>query len=441
MGDIELTVDQPIVDITEDAESIISVEVTDEAALQITMLGGESPIIPGTATQYWTGLKAWAELEKEAVAGLLLTDSPQFAGMTLTGALNALSVNVNTSLQLSRTAGHGVIYDAAGDLWLRSADDAFLHLQPYGKGDVTFFASNEYAADNGLIYINVFKTGWAHCSNLQIKGDRTTGELRFTVNDDAHGNYISALVWGLPEATSLWAIKNAALDTTFFSVDGAGLVAASVSVNTPKLYNSAGDLKIQPDVQGDVDFFSDTDVADAANGKILQIWRKAAEGDIGLQIYIDQFQQARISTHALVLSSGTGNMQISASAGSLYLQGLTAAAGDIYLFSSSSGNRYLRIRGYITAVTAVKYVSLAVLDTDDMFHIARQDANILGLSVDMPLKVTGDAELDGALNHDGATAGFYGTAPIAQAVLATGAGATVDNVITALQNLGLVKQA
>lgn len=37
--------------------------------------------------------------------------------------------------------------------------------------------------------------------------------------------------------------------------------------------------------------------------------------------------------------------------------------------------------------------------------------------------------------------GFYGVTAIARAVLATGAGATVDNVITALQNLGLVKQS
>lgn len=37
--------------------------------------------------------------------------------------------------------------------------------------------------------------------------------------------------------------------------------------------------------------------------------------------------------------------------------------------------------------------------------------------------------------------GFYGVAPIARAVLATGAGASVDDVITALQNLGLVKQS
>lgn len=37
--------------------------------------------------------------------------------------------------------------------------------------------------------------------------------------------------------------------------------------------------------------------------------------------------------------------------------------------------------------------------------------------------------------------GFYGVSPVSRATLATGAGATVDNVITALQNLGLVKQS
>ena len=37
--------------------------------------------------------------------------------------------------------------------------------------------------------------------------------------------------------------------------------------------------------------------------------------------------------------------------------------------------------------------------------------------------------------------GFHGVTPVARQLLATGAGATVDNVITALQNLGLVKQS
>ena len=36
--------------------------------------------------------------------------------------------------------------------------------------------------------------------------------------------------------------------------------------------------------------------------------------------------------------------------------------------------------------------------------------------------------------------GFFGVTPIIPPVLATGTGATVDNVITALQNLGLITQ-
>jgi len=63
------------------------------------------------------------------------------------------------------------------------------------------------------------------------------------------------------------------------------------------------------------------------------------------------------------------------------------------------------------------------------------------LATDYGLTVGAALTVGGALNHDGATAGFYGTAPIAQAVLATGTVKTVDDVITALQNLGLVKQS
>lgn len=52
--------------------------------------------------------------------------------------------------------------------------------------------------------------------------------------------------------------------------------------------------------------------------------------------------------------------------------------------------------------------------------------------------------LQGTTNVVGATGqqvGFYGHAASAQQVLATGAAHTVDDVITALQNLGLVKQS
>lgn len=56
---------------------------------------------------------------------------------------------------------------------------------------------------------------------------------------------------------------------------------------------------------------------------------------------------------------------------------------------------------------------------------------------------SGTDGLDGGVqvSRTGGLLGFYGVSPIARAVLATGAGATVDNVITALQNLGLVSQS
>ena len=46
-----------------------------------------------------------------------------------------------------------------------------------------------------------------------------------------------------------------------------------------------------------------------------------------------------------------------------------------------------------------------------------------------------------AVGSSGSSLGFYGTTPTTQQTLSTGSGATVDNVITALQNLGLVKQS
>ncbi len=51
--------------------------------------------------------------------------------------------------------------------------------------------------------------------------------------------------------------------------------------------------------------------------------------------------------------------------------------------------------------------------------------------------------IGGSLQHGTSTSqiGFYGVSPISRPTLATGSGATVDDVITALQNLGLVKQS
>jgi len=83
-------------------------------------------------------------------------------------------------------------------------------------------------------------------------------------------------------------------------------------------------------------------------------------------------------------------------------------------------------------------------------HISNQGNAAIGVSVGLVIdSQSGSASnwafASGAGIHQfgdsAATIGFYGVTPIARATLATGAGATVDNVITALQNLGLVKQS
>jgi hypothetical protein len=66
---------------------------------------------------------------------------------------------------------------------------------------------------------------------------------------------------------------------------------------------------------------------------------------------------------------------------------------------------------------------------------AETDSGYNGLFVD----ASNDAV--NIMHHGSGKVGFYGATPITCAVLATGASATVDNVISALQALGLVKQS
>jgi len=54
--------------------------------------------------------------------------------------------------------------------------------------------------------------------------------------------------------------------------------------------------------------------------------------------------------------------------------------------------------------------------------------------------VTGELELDGALNHDGPTVGFYGTAPVTKPIVtgSRGGNAAVTSLLTALAGMGLI---
>lgn len=93
-----------------------------------------------------------------------------------------------------------------------------------------------------------------------------------------------------------------------------------------------------------------------------------------------------------------------------------------------------------TAKTAADLTQISIIATSmpTLVHITDSPPNLV---IAGDIEVQSNSYLGGNLNHYGNNAGFYGTAPIAQAVLATGAGRTVDDIIAALQNLGLVKQS
>lgn len=55
------------------------------------------------------------------------------------------------------------------------------------------------------------------------------------------------------------------------------------------------------------------------------------------------------------------------------------------------------------------------------------------------LMAKGEAEIDGALNHDGETAGFFGKTPAKQPDVAAAGSVTAKELCEALETLGLVK--
>lgn len=149
------------------------------------------------------------------------------------------------------------------------------------------------------------------------------------------------------------------------------------TLSTSEIYNTGGDLKIQPDVQGDVVLFGDTDVGDEEGGKKLIINRKAAEEDAYGTLFLDEYNNLNIDMNW----SGSG----------IYLtgaDGISIIYTSFFIGADWEGegiNSEFFHYGYITAAETGKAVGFQLDDTDDIYHLTREDANILGFSVDMPL--------------------------------------------------------
>ncbi len=247
---------------------------------------------------------------------------------------------------------------------------------------------------------------------------------------------------------------------TFTGLTLGGSVSGITSLDCDEIANLNGDLKIEPDVQGDVVLFGDTQVDNADSGKQLKVFRMAAEGDKYIKFYVDASQRGIIETDGTlkIISSGaqwdnTGNLRLNYTAGgditcfdgtdvgdavdgkSFYIyrkaaEGdcnirlytdqyqrniITVAGGNLHLqpdgsrdiefgASCDSGqNPYFKHYGYITAAGDERGVFWQVNDTDDYFHLTREDSNIKGFEIEMPTVITDGTDtvtiIDDTNNH------------------------------------------
>ena len=207
------------------------------------------------------------------------------------------SVHLSVDMASGITSMSGVNTSKIGN------SDGILKLNPDATGIVELFGDADVDnSENGrMLYV------WRRAP----EGD---DYLRFYISDNRVGVVSAPLdltVYGGESVTLQSGAENvifrvgddAGVFGTYFknssnaiigSVDSLGNAQFNVSIDVPEISNTLGLLKIQPDVQGDVEVFGDTDVGNDENSKILKIWRRAPEGNDYIRFYISQTRNAYI---------------------------------------------------------------------------------------------------------------------------------------------------
>ena len=150
-------------------------------------------------------------------------------------------------------------------------------------------------------------------------------------------------------------------------------------------------VRLEPSATGDVILFDNKNFT--TSGKKLKLWRKTNTTNNLMEMFFDSAGDLRFVVNE--------SMRIDATEGQLWLQ--YSAEGDIRLFGNptSGENPYLVQAGWIDEASAKKQIYWKVSDTDNKFHLTRQDANITAFKIEMPLEVVGNINITGNLNVTG----------------------------------------
>jgi hypothetical protein len=157
--------------------------------------------------------------------------------------------------------------------------------------------------------------------------------------------------------TSFWVLAAQCYATHYHFCVGSGL--GNIVFND---FSDTGTL-LQDNAGGDVELFKNGVIGAGVDGKALSVYRNANY----IQSYVDQFgvgilttSQFQIAIYSHTVNSG--NFQIGASSG--------------------TNNRTFKQSGYITS--AQKYIQYQLTAAGN-YELTREDANVLGFTIDMPL--------------------------------------------------------
>ncbi len=155
-------------------------------------------------------------------------------------------------------------------------------------------------------------------------------------------------------------------------MDSLGNAQFNVSIDVPEISNTAGLLKIQPDVQGDVELFGDTNVDDAVNGKIFKVWRRAAEGNDYIRFYVSANRTAYIhASNNLTLQAQNPFTINSVTDDITFKVGDNAGAKKVY-FKDSDGTNIATVDSDGETYFAGK-VGVGTNSPDHALHLYRTD--------------------------------------------------------------------
>lgn len=165
----------------------------------------------------------------------------------------------------------------------------------YGVADL------EDMAQSRIPYGSAFG-GLDQSASFTYDGDLSIGDGGIFLDRTGNDSFISFYVDGSPSgqiradgANISITSDSGAINRLTVNVD-TGAAWIQTSLDVPEVSNTLGDLKIQPDVQGDVIMFGDTSVANNEAGKNLYIYRKAPEGNEYIRFFISDTQKGFIHT-------------------------------------------------------------------------------------------------------------------------------------------------